>query len=92
VGDLKKSDKPDPGTIPSKEKHESLAYCLDCDDTRIVNINGACITCGSKQIYRNGVAKQLRLAKEKYHEDRKHILEEAAKINRVYSREYKNEQ
>jgi hypothetical protein len=92
VGDLKKSDLPDPGNIPSKEKHESLAYCLDCDDTRIVNKNGTCITCGSQQIYRNGVAKQLKNARDKYKEEKQHILEEAAKINRVYSREFKRDE
>lgn len=77
--------------IVGKEEYESIAYCLDCDDTRIISNTGACVTCSSKQIHRNGTAKLLKAAKDKYTEDRTSILKEAMYINRTYSKEFKGE-
>lgn len=87
MGNIEDKNAPTPN-IPNKEKHESLAYCLDCNDTRIITNTGTCISCGGKEIYRNGVARMLREAKEKYDETRKKILADYERIKREYTKPF----
>lgn len=37
----------------------ATGICLDCDTTRFVTRAGACVTCGSKSVIRQGALKEL---------------------------------
>jgi hypothetical protein len=73
--------------IPTRELHETIGFCVNCDANRVIDTHGNCINCGSASIYRNGVRLQLEKAKQAYEEKKKKIVSKSLRYN-TYAKEW----
>lgn len=67
-----------------RRSNEQLAFCVNCDATRIIDRFGRCVNCGSGSILQEGAVKKFEGIKRA-----SRLSKGRSKITLVYSREVK---